>query len=120
MTSKLIIAVCLFAAVLIGKLAVDFQLYQSRKVNEHLLGPVIVFIVLVVCSFLAGWKSVGIWFMGYWILFNGFYAVLIGQKWGFLGTTSKLDIFERKNKWVTPAKYILFIGSVIFFIYATV
>jgi len=111
------LALVIFFLTLIGKLVIDVRLYLSGKPNKHILGPAIVFVALVACCWAAGWLSAGIWFLGYWILFNGSYAVLIGQKWGYLGTTAFLDRTERKYRWITPAKYAAFAVSIILYIF---
>jgi len=115
-TRKLFVAIILFILTLAGKLIVDLHLYFSGGVNNHVIGPAIVLVSLAGCSILAGWRSIPMWFLNYWILFNGLYAVFIHQSWGYLGTTSKLDIFESEHGWVTILKYILAVASIIYYI----
>jgi hypothetical protein len=110
----MVIAVILFFLTLAAKLAVDVRLYLSGKPNRHTLGPVIVFVVLVACSWIAGWLTLPLWFLGWSILFNGLYNVLIGQGWWYLGTTARLDRFERRHPWVTIVKYSLFTATILF------
>jgi hypothetical protein len=109
-------ALAIFFVTLLIKLNYDVWLYKSGKRNQHLRGAVIVFLVLVGCTWNAGWLSAGIWFFGWWALFDTAYAILIGQKWYFTGNTPQLDKLQAKYpvlKWIKyaglPASIILFI-----------
>ena len=103
----------IFLVTLVAKLNYDLWQYHSRKTINHAREAAVVFILLTVASWLSGWISAPMWFLGFWILFNGIFNILIGQKWGYLGSTAKLDILETKYKWITAVKYALFIASVI-------
>lgn len=108
-------ALLIFVATLIAKLAVDVRLYLRGGVNKHRVGPAIVLVALVACSWLAGWTSTGMWFFGWWILFDGLYNKLIGQDWFFVGETAKLDKLQRKYPFLVILKYSLFAASIAFY-----
>lgn len=105
-------ALLIFLAALAGKLAFDLHLYFSNKTNKHTTGPAIVVVILLVCSWVAGWITTGVWFFGWWIIFNILYALFIGQDWNYIGNTSKLDKFERKHTWVSVVKIFVFVASI--------
>lgn len=114
----MIYGIIIFFVMLGLKLAVDVKLYQSRKVNNHKLGPALVFIGLIICSYLAGWLSTPMWFFGWWVLFDGFYNILIGQPWLRVGETAWLDRMQRKYHGLPWLKYTMAILSIILYIYA--
>lgn len=116
MTTNEVIAICLFAAVLIGRLTYDDWLYKAGKKNTHLRGPIITAVVLTVCSILCGWLSIPMWLFGFWALFDTFYALLIGQKWYYTGTTSKLDKLQAQNPALKWFKYVGMVISIIVYI----
>lgn len=112
MTTKIIISICLWAACLIGRIIYDvFILYFGGKVNKHTIGPGITVVVIIVCSILAGWLSGFMWLFAFAAIFDPAYALLIGQKAGFLGTTAKLDRLQHRYPWLVWTKYI---GAVCF------
>lgn len=117
MTSNEIIALLLFIACLAGRLAYDTWLYQSRKVNNHVVGPAITLVVIVACCWLAGWLSIPMWFFGFAAIFDPSYAVLIGQKPGFLGTTAKLDRLQHRYPPLVWVKYIGAVVAILLFIF---
>lgn len=116
MTSKLIIALIIFFATLVIKLAVDYRLWLRGKTNRHLLGPIIVLTCLVVCSVLAGWLSTPMWFFGWWAIFDSLYALLIGQKWYYTGSTSKLDKWQATSPALKWLKYVMVPVSIILYV----
>lgn len=89
-------AVVLFVVTLALKLAFDIKLYFSGKKNRHQLGPALVLVSLVTCSYFGGWHSTPFWFFAFWNLFDVLYAFLIGQAWNYVGTTAFLDRMQRK------------------------
>lgn len=118
LTSMFMIAVYGFVVCMAIKLAVDLQQFHSRKTINHALEAVFVAIALAALSFLAGWKSAGIWFFGWWMVFDFMFNVLVGNPPFYVGETAWLDKLQRKYPVLQFARYVLFIGSVIFFIYA--
>lgn len=118
MTTRLIIAICGFVVCLAVKLVVDLRQFHSRKTINHGLEAVFVAIALTGLSLLAGWKSAGIWFFGWTVFFDLGWNILVGNKPFYIGATSYLDKLQRKYPALQFARYVLFIGSVIFFIYA--
>jgi hypothetical protein len=115
-TGNLIIALCLFAAVLIARLIYDVHLYMSGKPNTHFTGPVITVAVLIACTVLAGWLSGPMWFLSFWAIFDPAYNLLIGQKAGFIGTTAGLDQLQHKYPFLVWVKYCGAVVSIILFI----
>lgn len=114
----MIIALVIFFVALVTKLVIDYNLWLKGTPNNHKLGPALVLIALVGCSWLAGWHSTPMWFLGWTCLFDPAFAIMIGQKWYYVGETATLDKIQRKRPILQTLKYVLFIGSVIFFIYA--
>lgn len=112
----MIIALVIFLLVLIGKLIFDLHLYFSDKPNKHFIGPIIVVIALAICSWLAGWLSIQMWFLNWWMLFDGFYGLFIGHGFFYVGTTAKLDILQRKYQLLFWFKYIAAPVSIILYI----
>lgn len=110
---KLIIAIVIFFATLVIKLAVDYRLWLKGKPNQHSLGPIIVFACLVICTWLAGWRSAGMFLFGWWAGFDSFIALLMGQKFYYVGNTARLDKWQRINPallWLKYAGAIVFTG----------
>lgn len=108
----------IFAVTLIAKLNLDYWQYLKGKKINHALEAVFVTIALGVASFFAGWISAPMFFFGFTCLFDPAFAMLIGQKPFYVGTTAKLDILQRKYPFLQVLKYILFVGSIILYIYA--
>lgn len=113
----MIVALIIFFATLTGKLLIDLKQYHSRKKINHAAEAFIVACLLTLASFFAGWISAPMWFLGFWCLFDPAFALLIGQQFFYVGTTSKLDILQSKYPLVLILKYFLFIGSIILFIW---
>lgn len=109
-------SLAIWFASLVIKLALDVKLYHSRKVNRHSLGPTIVVIALSGASYLSGWQSAPMWFFGFWACFDPLYAILIGQKAGYLGTTAKLDRLQNHYPIIKVLKYLLAIASIIYYV----
>lgn len=107
-----------FLVCLTVKLVVDIKQFHSRKTINHGLEAVFVFVALAVLSLVAGWKSAGIWFFGWWCIFDLLWNVLVGNPPFYVGTTAALDKLQRKYPVLQYVRYVLFIGSIIFFIYA--
>lgn len=101
----MIAAFVIFSCTLIGKLIFDLHLYYSGEANKHTLGPMIVFIALVVCSWLGGWITIPMWWFGYWAIFDTLYAVCIGQKFYYVGTSAWLDKMQRRYPVLVYIKY---------------
>lgn len=108
--------IVIFALTLIVKLVFDLKQHNSGKPINHKLEAVFVAVALTGASFLAGWKSAPMFFFGFWVLFDGLFAVLIGQSFFYVGTTSALDKLQRKYPFLRVVKYVLFVGSVVTFI----
>jgi len=89
----MIYAVLLFILVLSVDLVTDVRLYDKGLQPNKTRGALLRVIGLAPCVYWLGpWSIPGLFFL-YLILFNGFYNILIGQPWEFLGTTSKIDLF---------------------------
>lgn len=112
----MITAVAIFIMTLIGKLLFDVHLYYSGRSNEHTLGPLIVLIALIACSWVSHWYYLPGWMSLFWACFDPLYAVLIGQKWHFVGSTSFLDRLQHRYPFIACVKYILGVTSLILFI----
>lgn len=108
----------IFGVTLIVKLNVDYWQYLKGKKINHSLEAVFVTILLVGASYFSGWWAIPMFFFGFTCLFDPAFALLMGQKPFYLGTTAKLDILQRKYPFLQWLKYILFIGSIILYIYA--
>lgn len=115
MRIKIIISFILFAILIALKLLIDLNLFFSGKINNHLIGPIIVCVVIAVCSFLSGWRSIAMWLFAFWAIFDSLYGVFIHQGIFYVGTTAKLDILQRKFEILLWLKYIGAIGSTLFF-----
>lgn len=113
----IIIATLLFFACLSVKLALDLHQYHSRKTINHGLEAVFVFVALAGLSLWIGWRSAPMWSFGWWALFDTGYALLIGQKWYYTGTTSKLDQWQTSSPALKWLKYALVPASILFFIF---
>jgi hypothetical protein len=92
-----IYGIIIWLLTLIIDLWTDYRLYlkyrntvRPKGYGNHVRGALLRVIPLAVASFFAKWLSPVLLF-GYWILFNGFYNILTGQKWFRKGTTAKLD-----------------------------
>lgn len=107
MTRKIFIAIILFTLTLAGKLIVDLSLYYSGGVNNHTLGAAIVFICLSACSWLSGWRSIPMWFFGWWAIWDTLYALFIGQDWNYIGNTAWLDKLQINYPALQWFKYIV-------------
>lgn len=100
----------IFILVLAVDLYTDVRLFYKKRKVKHGRGAVLRCIGLAPAVYLLGWLAIPSMFFWYLILFNGFYNILINQKWEFLGTTAKMDKWQRKNKWFKPFKYISALG----------
>lgn len=116
MTRKLFIAIILFVLTITGKLIIDLNLYYSGGVNNHTIGAAIVFVSLGVCSWLAGWRSIAMWFFVFWMLMDSLWGLFTGNGFLYLGTTAKLDILQRDYPVIQVLKYLLAVGATVFFI----
>lgn len=106
----------IFVLVLVVDLYTDVRLfYKKRKVN-HGRGAILRCIGLAPAVYLLGWWVIPAMFFWYLILFNGFYNILINQKWEYVGITAKMDKWQRKNKWFKWLKYIAAVGFTILYI----
>lgn len=114
--TEMIYGLAIFILTLIIDLATDYRRWLKRKPVRHNLGGWLRCIGLVPAGVLLSvspqlqiqpqiWAVPGAMVFTYWILFNGIYGLLIASNWWFLGTTSKLDRYERTHKWVTVVKY---------------
>jgi len=110
----MIYAVLLFILVLAVDLVTDVRLYDKGLQPDKFRGAILRTVGLAPCVYWLGpWSIPGLFFL-YLILFNGFYNILIGQRWEFLGTTSKIDLFlARLPRFL---KYILLIFSILLYI----
>jgi hypothetical protein len=118
MTRKLFIAIIIFVLTIAGKLSFDIHLYFAGGVNNHIEGPIIVFICLIGCSLLGGFTSIPMWPLVYWPVFDTLYALFIGQGPFYIGTTAKLDILQHDYPVLQVLKYVLAIASIVFFLKA--
>jgi hypothetical protein len=110
----MIYAVLIFIFVIGADLFTDVDRYFGKRKVNHTRGAILRCIGLAPVVYFLCWQSIPMLFFLYLILFNGFYNLLIGQKWEFLGTTSKLDRMQAKiQKWV---KYVLLILSIYFYV----
>ena len=110
----MIYAVLIFIFVIGADLLTDVQRYFAKRKVNHTRGAILRCIGLGPSVYFLGWQSIPMMFLLYLILFNGFYNLLIGQKWEFLGTTSKLDRMQAKvPKWI---KYACFIVSLLIYL----
>lgn len=110
----MIFAVLIFIFVIGVDLLTDVQRYYAKRRVNHVRGGILRCIGLAPVVWLLGWQSIPMLFFLYLILFNGFYNLLIGQSWEFLGTTAKLDRLQAKvPKWV---KYALLVASILFYV----
>lgn len=112
----MIYAIAIFILTLVIKLIVDVRLYNQGKTNHHSWGPGIVAGCLATSCYIAGWHSIPMWLFSYWALFDTLYAILIKQKWYFIGTTAKLDILQHRYPVFRVLKYLLFIASIIYYV----
>jgi len=111
----MIYSVLLFVLVLAVDLITDVWLYREGAQPDKFRGTILRCIGLAPCVYWLGWRSVPLIFFLYLILFNGFYNLLIGQRWEFLGTTSIIDRYLAKLPRIL--KYILLTFSIIFYLY---
>lgn len=107
----MIYGIAIFISVLCVDLYTDVRLFYKKKKVNHIRGAALRCIGLAPAVWFLGWLSIPMIFFWYLTLFNGIYNLFINQKWEFVGTTAKLDIWQRENKWFKPAKYI---GIIIF------
>lgn len=115
MKTKQIISIGIFVATLTIKLIVDLSLWKSGGENNHVIGPILVVVVLGVCSWLSGWRSIPMWLFCFWALFDSLWGLFSGNGLLYIGTTAKLDILQQKHKWLQVAKYLLAAGSIVFY-----
>lgn len=119
--------IILFIATLIVDLITDYRRHLKGTGINHTRGAILRLIGLVPAGIFLSFSKTfqvlpHIWVVPllmicmYWIIFNGFFNVLIGQKWGYLGTTAWLDRKEQEYPWLTPGKYIGAVASIIMFI----
>jgi hypothetical protein len=113
---KMIYSIFIFILLIIVKLAFDVRLWLNNRQNRHRWAWLVA-IVLLVCSWQAGWESTGIWFFWYWIIFDGMYNILIGEKWWYIGETAWLDKMQRIYPFLVYVKYAGAILSIIFYAY---
>lgn len=112
----MIYGLTIFTIVLTIDLFTDVRLYYQKKKVNHTRGAVLRCIGLAPAVYFLGWIAIPAMFFVYLILFNGLYSVLIGQKWGFIGTSAKLDRWQRRNKWFSWFKYLAAIGFTILYL----
>lgn len=112
----MIYGLTIFIVVLAVDLFTDVRLYYQKKKVNHTRGAVLRCAGLAPAVYFLGWPAIPAMGFTYLILFNGLYNVLIGQKWGFIGTSAKLDKWQRRNKWFSWFKYVAAIGSIILYI----
>lgn len=113
----MITSLIIFFLTLAAKLTYDRHRYLSRKTIYHGREAIVVSIALIAASYFADWKTIPLWFFGFWVLFDGFFNLLIGQPWGYLGETAKLDKLMRKYPLIIILKYFgLFASTIIPFI----
>lgn len=115
MSIRLIISICLFAGILIGRLIYDLHLYFSGKPNRHLIAPLITAGALVGCVLLAGLSSAPMFIFGFWSIFDSLYGIFIGQGPLYVGTTAKLDKLQHSYPILKWIKYLGAIAGVIVF-----
>lgn len=116
----MIYGIVLFVITLAIDLATDYRRWLRRTAVNHTRGVWLRLIGLIPAGVLLSvaegqiqpqiWAVPSAMFFTYWVLFNGIFALLIGQNWGYVGDTSAMDRWERKNRWFGPVKYILAIG----------
>lgn len=116
--TRLIIAIIIFAVCLSVKVAIDLRTHYSGKQVNHKAGALVVCIALLTLSFWVGYKSAPMWFFGWWVIFDLCWNVFVGNPLLYVGETAYLDKLQRKYPVLQVARYLLFIGSIIFFIYA--
>lgn len=112
----MIYGLSIFVLVLATDLFTDVRLYYRKRKVNHSRGAVLRIVGLVPAVYFLGWIAIPAMGFIYLILFNGLYNVLIGQKWGFIGTTAKLDKWQRRNKWFSWFKYAAAIGFTILYL----
>lgn len=108
--------VIIFIVTLAVDLWTDVRLYFKKKKVNHFRGAALRLIGLVPACWLMGWISAPMLFFAYWVLFQGLYNKLIGKEWDFVGTTAKLDRFERKNPWFKWVRYAGLIISIAIYV----
>jgi hypothetical protein len=81
-------------ATLVADLWTDYRMYLTGKPVNHIRGAWLRLIGLVPAALLIGWPGV-VTLFSYWAIFDVCYALLIGQKWNYIGTTSWLDKQQR-------------------------
>ena len=95
-------------------LITDVNLYYKKGKVNHVRGAALRLICLAPASYLMGWQFIPLILFAYWILFEGFYNLLIGQKWNYVGETARIDKLQRKYPVIYWLKYIGLAGSIIF------
>lgn len=106
----MILGVAIFFLVLAVDLFTDVRLFYKKKKVNHTRGLILRLIGLAPGIYLLGWLVIPAMGFLYLILFNGFYNVLIGQRWGFIGSTAKLDRLQAKvPKWIKYAGFVVFL-----------
>lgn len=124
-------AIILFHIVLALDLWSDYKDWKEGRVIEHakqvkerivlLTPPVILLSIPVPGAFIWGLALSGA-LVGftYWTVFDGLFNVIRKFKWAFTGSVdkdeAKLDILQRKYKWIWVAKIIISLGLKITYI----
>jgi hypothetical protein len=112
-----------FIIILTIHLFLNYYLIKVRQVKSvlHGLQAIIRSIIWAACSvyLYPSWPDVFYCFvalhLAFWFPFDLFLNILIGQRWDYIGKTSKLDILGRQ--WpgaFIPMKFLLFIMGVAF------
>lgn len=111
----MIYGIAIYALTIVVDLFTDVRLwYKDQKVN-HFRGAALRLIGLIPACWLIGWAVIPLALFLYWILFEGMYNVLIGQKWWYIGETAKIDKLQRKYPAIKILKYVLLIFSILFY-----
>lgn len=71
--------------------------------------------VIIACSWIAGWETAGIWAFGWWALFDTFWGLLAVRNPFYIGETAWLDRLQRAYGIIQVLKYAGFIASLIIY-----
>lgn len=122
------LATLIFFVTLITDLITDYMLYLKGKPVKHFSGAILRFIGLIPAGFFFSYyhgdivflrliTAIPMMLLTYWVLMDSIFGKLIGQGFGYLGTTSALDRLQRKNTWLVWAKYIGAVVSIAAYIF---
>lgn len=112
-------SVVIFFAVLVIDLVTDFRRFKKGEKINHLRGLLLRIIGLVPSVYLLPHDRIlgaGLEAILYLALFNGVWGLMIKRNWFYLGSTSKMDIIQKKlGAWGFVIQYIILI--VLFYFY---